>query len=98
MLLLAVFERFDGERPISTLAILGGARMFFYIFHLYTLKLLYFGAVAIWGLNQGRSFGFSQVWMIWVAAACLAIPLYVPARWFAQFKQRRRDIWWPRYL
>jgi hypothetical protein len=98
MLLLAAFERFDGERPVSTLAILGGAPMFFYIVHLYTLKALYFSAVAIWGLNEGKSFGFDHVWMIWTTAACLAIPLYFPASWFAQFKQRRRDLWWPRYL
>jgi uncharacterized membrane protein len=98
MLLLAVFERFDAERPVAALAILGGAPMFFYILHLYTLKALYFGAVAIWGLNQGRSFGLDHVWMIWTAAAALAIPLYFPASWFAQFKQRRRDLWWPRYL
>ena len=98
MLLLAAFERMDGERPIAALAVLGGAPMFFYILHLYVLKALYFGAVAIWGLNQGKSFGFSDVWMIWLAAAALAIPLYFPASWFAQFKQRRRDLWWPRYL
>lgn len=98
MVLLAAFERRDRKRPIARLAVLGGAPMFFYIMHLYTLKALYFGALAIWGPNQGKVFGFSEVWMIWLAAALLAVPLYFPASWFAQFKQRRRDLWWPRYL
>lgn len=98
MLLLATFERHDGERPISILAMLGGAPMFFYIVHLYVLKVLYFAAVAMWGLNQGKSFGVDQIWMVWLIAALMAAPLYFPARWFAEFKQRRRDLWWPRYL
>ena len=98
LLLLAAFERRDGERPVAALAILGGAPMFFYIVHLYALKALYFGALAVWGPNQGRVFGFSEVWMVWLAAAALAVPMYFPASWFARFKQRRRDLWWPRYL
>jgi uncharacterized membrane protein len=97
-LLLAAFERLDDHKPVAWLALLGGAPMFFYILHLYVLKGLYFGAVAIWGLNQGASFGFDHVPAIWLTAAILALALYFPARAFAQFKQRRRDLWWPRYL
>lgn len=98
LLLLVAFERLDGEKPIAWLALLGGAPMFFYIFHLYVLKALYFAAVAVWGLNKGQYFGFDNVGMIWLTAALLTVPLYLPARWFAEFKQRRRDLWWPRYL
>jgi uncharacterized membrane protein len=98
LLLLAAFERLDDQKPVAWLALLGGAPMFFYILHLYVLKALYFGAVAIWGLNKGASFGFDHVPEIWVTAAILALALYFPARAFAQFKQRHRDLWWPRYL
>ena len=98
LLLLAAFERLDDQRPVAWLALLGGAPMFFYILHLYVLKALYFGAVAVWGQNQGASFGFDHVSSIWLAAALLALALYFPARAFAQFKQRHRDLWWPRYL
>lgn len=98
LLLLVLFESLDDERTIAWLALLGGAPMFFYIFHLYVLKVLYFSAVAVWGLNQGKSFGVDHVGMLWLTAAVLAPLLYFPARWFAEFKQRRRDLWWPRYL
>ena len=98
LLLLAAFERLDDEKPVAWLALLGGAPMFFYILHLYVLKGLYFGAVAVWGLNKGASFGFDHVWSIWLTAAILSLALYFPARAFAEFKQRRRDLWWPRYL
>jgi len=97
-LLLAAFERLDDQKPVAWLALLGGAPMFFYILHLYVLKGLYFGAVALWGLNKGAYFGFDHVSAIWLTAAVLALVLYFPARAFAQFKQRRRDLWWPRYL
>jgi uncharacterized membrane protein len=98
LLLLAAFEAMDRQRPIAWLALLGGAPMFFYVLHLYVLKVLYFSAVGVWGLNQGKSFGFDNVGMLWLTAAVLAPLLYFPARWFAEFKQRRRDLWWPRYL
>jgi len=97
-LLLAAFERLDEERPVAWLALLGGAPMFFYIFHLYVLKVLYFGALAAFGPNYGQAFGFANIGEIWLSAVVLAPLLYIPARWFAQFKQRRRDLWWPRYL
>jgi uncharacterized membrane protein len=97
-LLLALFEALNEARPLAWLALLGGAPMFFYIFHLYVLKVIYFAAVAIFGLNHGKTLGFDNVGSIWLTAAILAPLLYVPARWFAQFKQRRRDLWWPRYL
>ena len=98
LLLLAAFERLDDQKPVAWLALLGGAPMFFYILHLYVLKGLYFGAVALWGLNKGASFGFDHVSAIWLTAAILSLALYFPARAFAEFKQRRRDLWWPRYL
>jgi uncharacterized membrane protein len=98
LLLLAAFEKLDGERPIAWLALLGGAPMFFYIVHLYVIKASYFGAVAAFGLNHGATFGFDGVAPIWLAAAILSVAVYFPSRWFAEFKQRRRDLWWPRYL
>lgn len=98
LLLLVAFERLDGERPIAWLALLGGAPMFFYIVHLYVIKVLYWSAVAVFGLNHGAYFGFESVATIWLAAAVLVLAVYFPTRSFAAFKQRRRDLWWPRYL
>jgi uncharacterized membrane protein len=98
LILLALFEQVQEGQVVPTLAFLGGAPMFFYIMHLYVLKVLYFIAVALFGNNQGATFGVDHVWAIWLIAAVLLPPLYIPSRWFAGFKQRRRDIWWLRYL
>ena len=76
----------------------GAAPMFFYLLHLYVLKLLYLACVAVWGSNHGQYFGFDSVLAVWIAAVLLALALYLPVRWFARLKARRRDIAWLKYL
>ena len=98
LILLSYFERIQQASFVRMLAFMGGAPMFFYVFHLYLLKVLNFLAVAIWGNNLGTGFGFDHVWGIWLTALILLVPLYIPSRWFAGLKQRRRDIWWLKYL
>ena len=98
LLLLAYFERRNDGRMVRGLAVFGSAPMFFYLLHLYVLKLLYLASVAIWGTNHGQYFGFDSVLAVWVAAALLAVALYLPVRWFARLKARRRDIAWLKYL
>ncbi|TAK99124.1 MAG: DUF1624 domain-containing protein [Rhodospirillaceae bacterium] len=97
-LLVVLFEKTEHSRAISWLAILGGAPMFFYLLHLYVLKALYLIAFQIWGANHETYFGFDTVPALWLCAALLIVPLYIPSRWFAELKQRRKDIWWLRYL
>ena len=98
LLLLLSFERSRQRRWISVLAVFGAAPMFFYILHLYVLKVLYLACVAILGLNQGSFFGFDGVGMVWLTAVSLAVVLYWPVRWFAALKARRRDITWLKYF
>jgi uncharacterized membrane protein len=98
LIMLALFERYEQSAVVPFLACLGGAPMFFYILHLWVLKALNFIALEIWGANQGLGFGYDNVWQIWLTAFILIGPLYMPSRWFAGLKQRRRDIWWLRYL
>ncbi|WP_276574980.1 DUF1624 domain-containing protein [Pseudomonas tohonis] len=98
LLLLVFFER-RGQGILSRpLAVFGAAPMFFYLLHLYVLKLLYLGCVAIWGENQGRFFGFDSVLALWLCTLLLIVALYPPVRWFAKLKARRRDIRWLKYL
>lgn len=97
-LLLAWFQRLEGRPSLSVLALYGGAPMFFYVLHLLVLKALYLIAVQIWGLNQGDYYGFDSLGGIWLWAVMLATVLYFPTRWFAQLKQRRRDIAWLKYF
>ena len=96
-LLLAAFERWHG--PVARrLTVLGGAPMGFYLLHLYALRLLYLGALAIWGANQGKVYGFQSLGSVWLLAAVLIVLLYPPTRWFADVKRRRPDLTWLKYF
>ena len=72
--------------------------MFFYLLHLYVLKVLYLLSSAVFGLNQGAWFGFDHISAIWLTAIALTVALYWPVRWFAGLKARRRDITWLKYF
>lgn len=98
LLLLRAFERAGQARWISVLAVFGAAPMFFYLLHLYVLKLLYLASVALFGLNHGDYFGFDGIAAVWLGAVLLAASLYLPVRKFARLKARRRDITWLKYF
>lgn len=97
-LVLALFETLQDHPTMPMLAMLGGAPMFYYLLHLYVLKALYLIALAIYGPTKGEVFGVDNVSTIWIWVAILIVPLYLPTRWFAGVKQRRKDIWWLKYL
>ncbi|MNF77288.1 hypothetical protein D3C84_594290 [compost metagenome] len=72
LLLLLGFERAQQRKWISTLAGFGAAPMFFYLPHLYVLKMLYLISVALFGLNQVNYFGFDSICTAWLTAVLLA--------------------------
>ncbi|MDR0281538.1 MAG: DUF1624 domain-containing protein [Paucimonas sp.] len=98
LLLLVAFERRNEGRAVRWLAVFGAAPMFFYLLHLYVLKVLYVLAVGVFGTNHGQYFGFDSMGAVWAGAVVLALALYLPVRWFARLKARRRDIVWLKYL
>jgi len=98
LLLLLAFEQAGAKRWISMLATFGAAPMFFYLLHLYVLKILYVVCVALFGLNHGNYFGFDGMGAIWLVALLLPLALYAPVHWFAGLKARRRDLAWLKYL
>ena len=98
LLVLLAFERAGHKRWIGVLAVFGAAPMFFYLLHLYVLKILYVACAALLGLNHGNYFGFDSIGTVWLAALLLPLALYPPVRWFAGLKGRRRDIAWLKYL
>lgn len=98
LLLLRSFEQPKLHKVVQTLAVYGAAPMFFYLLHLYVLKVLYVLAVALFGLNHGDYFGVDGISAVWIIAVLLACALYIPVRWFARLKARRRDIKWLKYL
>jgi hypothetical protein len=52
----------------------------------------------MYGPTKGTVFGVDSIVWVWLWAALLIVPLYIPTNWFAALKQRRRDIWWLKYL
>ena len=98
MALLAGFERLQQHRSMVMLAQFGGAPMFMYLLHLYLLKAMYLGALAVWGKNHGDWFGFNEVWQVAVGAVILGVLIFWPVRAFAAFKARRRDLLWLKYF
>jgi uncharacterized membrane protein len=98
LILLAFFEKIQDQRIAEVFAVLGGAPMFFYLLHLYVLKAMYLVSVHIWGANQGQYYGFDSLAGIWLWWTILGLTLYWPTRWFSKMKQRRKDIWWLKYL
>jgi uncharacterized membrane protein len=98
LLLLALFEKMQNRWSTATLATYGSAPMFFYLLHLYVLKVMYLIALAMWGANQGTYYGFDGLPGVWLLSAVLVVILFFPTRWYANLKQRRRDIAWLKYL
>ncbi|MCD5989190.1 DUF1624 domain-containing protein [Pseudomonas sp. CDFA 553] len=98
MLLLVWFEKAAGRAWFKPLPVFGAAPMFFYLLHLYVLKILYLIAVAIWGTNKGNYFGFDSVGAVWLCSVLLAVGLFPAVKAFASFKARRKDIAWLKYF
>ena len=98
LLLLRLYEQPRIAVWLQPLAWIGAAPMFFYLLHLYVLKLLYLAAMAYWGANHAPYFAVESVSALLLISVVLAVLLYPATRAFARFKARRRDLAWLRYL
>jgi uncharacterized membrane protein len=105
LLLLAAFEAARG-RIAGIFATFGSVPLFFYVLHIMlahlaaglTAMLLGYGTGVLgnffmffpkdWGVSLGAAY-LAWIWLL--------VTLYPACRWFAAFKQRRRD-WWLIYL
>jgi len=92
------FEKHPANRVVKVLASFGGAPMFFYILHLYILKIIYLSLVALFGTNQGDYYGVESVWGVLLWSLALAPPLIWVTSWFNRLKRRNRQIRWLKYL
>lgn len=93
MLLLAAFEHVH-NRLSDIFLVYGRVPLFYYILHLYLLRLLMFATFIIADKHKGYSFSLWVVYAVWLLAVFI---LYFPCRWFMKYKQTHKQ-WWLSYL
>jgi hypothetical protein len=92
-----------GAEPVRTpswlsgaLATLGRAPLFFYVTHLWLLRVLGLGAaLVVWGPDAlgpppMKSTPEWPLWAVWVTALLVTVALLGPTRWWAGLKARGR--------
>jgi uncharacterized membrane protein len=111
LMALAWLEKKNGAKLSglwSPLLVFGRVPMFYYILHIalihtmaYVVALL-FHQPATWllhggffgGLPENYGHNLAFIYLMWATAVFI---LYLPCRWFAGVKQRRKD-WWLSYI
>ena len=98
LLLLMIFERLNQSRLLRPLVMFGSVPMFFYLLHLYVLKLLYAFCVQYLGTNQGSLYGVASVGQIWLITIVLILVLYPLVKAFSNYKHTHKHISWLKYF
>jgi uncharacterized membrane protein len=110
LILLALLDGAKAERGLGRiLLVYGRVPMFYYILHLYLIHIIAI-AVAL-GLHQpaawlwhgaillptpaGYGHGLPFIYAMWILVVA---SLYLPCRWFMEFKRQHRDWGWLSYL
>jgi len=100
---LPLLERWKGK-VADFLTVFGRVPLFYYVLHIPLIHLVAVVAAYMTGINAGFLFsnsppgswnveyGFSLgvVYLVWIAVILL---LYLPCRWFADVKRRRKESW-----
>lgn len=87
LVLLALFEAAPA-RHLGWLCTFGGAPLFFYLAHLWLLRLLQDGALALGLAGPSGRIEAGAPWQIWLFAAALVPPLWLACRWVVGLKRR----------
>ena len=112
MLLVLPFLENAGGRAAAVLKIFGRVPFFYYVLHIplihlaaMIVSLLRAGSVAPWlfmnhpvmnpPAQPGYVWSLGLLYLVWVMVVTL---LYIPCRWFAALKQRRKDVGFLSYL
>jgi len=93
MLLLAALENVK-NRLSDIFLVYGRVPLFYYILHLYLLRLLTVATFIIANKQKGYGFSLGIVYLVWALAVFI---LYFPCRWFMRYKQTHKQ-WWLSYL
>jgi len=92
LIVLTAFERMQQYSFLKPLVVFGSVPMFFYLLHLYVLKLMYVFALSMWGANYGSYLSVGHVWMLWLITIVLSFALYPAVKWFSKFKHQNKHI------
>ena len=111
LILLGLIDGVKAERGVGRiLLVYGRVPMFFYVLHLYLIHTLavlaalafhqpaswlWHGAIFLLPTPAGYGHGLPFIYAMWILAVAI---LYLPCRWFMQFKARHRDWNWLSYL
>ena len=110
LILLGLFDRAKAQRGLSRiLLVYGRVPLFYYVLHLYLINLLarlaalafhqpIFHGTVIADFAQrplGYGHGLPFIYVMWILAVAI---LYLPCRWFMEFRSRHRDWAWLSYL
>lgn len=89
--LLTLFERLP-EASLGVLRTFGGAPLFFYLAHLWLLRLIHDGALALGFGGPSGGIELAAPWQIWPLAAAVSLPLWAACHWMVGLKRRAT---WP---
>jgi len=110
LVLLGLLDGVKAERGFTrVLLVFGRVPMFYYVLHLYTIHLLaivvsltfhqpvlHGSVIADFAQKPpGYGHGLPFVYAMWILAVAI---LYLPCRWFMEFRSRHRDWAWLSYL
>ena len=111
LILLALLDGAKAERGLGRiLVVYGRVPMFYYILHLYLIHFiaiaaalafhqpaawLWQGAIFLQPTPAGYGHGLPFIYAMWILAVA---SLYLPCRWYMDFKRRHRDWNWLSYL